>query len=367
MWTAIAMTIAAIISAIVVGVTNTKNAESVDATNQANIEQVKLTNQANAEQANLAYKRSLPAQQISDMMSAGISKSAAIQRITGGGTYSMPTMQAASVQPKHFDYSGIGDAMERLSGIPSSVQQFNLQREQLNSLRTEIQLKKDANRREEEQHQFDMWQKHYGKDAALAIDDLSNRIAQKAADKGINLDSIDTIDKLVTTFDLQNDKVWRDMPNLARSQVVEAVHRQAEENRSRRSSQDSHDLAEKEKILKQIDIDLRKIDKKYYDREKHAQLLGLMRQNENLLQDGKIKFQDARSKEFENYVREAGIDSEAEARSLAEYLKVLSNEDEIDLQMRRRTANKNTLGTWNQTRVLLRDLGELLFHVKLGS
>lgn len=212
-----------------------QNEKSVQETNAANLAAVEKTNAANAEQAELAYRRSLPVNQIRTLMDAGLSRAGALSKITGGGTYTAPVLQSGSSMASQKNLSGLMSAFDNLQGIPSNVEQSRLQEQQLSDLRQLADLREKDELRKQEQHDFDMWTKLYGKNATLMLDNLSNKIVSMAADKGINLDDIDSIDKLVNTFELDKDADWRNLPRLARTQVLDAVYRQAAENRAERA------------------------------------------------------------------------------------------------------------------------------------
>lgn len=366
LWILLSLGLVSALSGIGLGIgqniTNTKNVESTNATN---LQSVQETNQSNVEQSELAYRRSLPTAQVRNLMAAGMSRAGALSMLTGGGSYTAPVLQSASADAPQVDYSPIASSIDRLNNIPTNVEQMDLVNLQKKALEQDTINKQAAEVRAQEQHEFDMWQKLYGKNATIQIDTLASDIVSQSADKGISLDGIDSIDKLVKSFDLKNNKTWRNMPAYARNQVLDSVRTQAAENRaiqaqndSHRAANDAHDIAELAKSLERIKV-------KYANQKEFACLISMLRNNENLLQDGKIKFQDARSKEFENYVREFGIDNEADARRVGELSKKLAADDEVNIQLQRQVANKNTLGVHDQFRVLLRDLGELFLHVKL--
>lgn len=212
-----------------------QNEKSIQETNQANLEAVEKTNAANAEQAELAYKRSLPVNQIRTLMDAGMSRAGALSKITGGGTYTAPVLQSGSSMASQKDLSGLMSAFDNLQGIPSNVEQSRLQEQQLSDLKQLANLREKDELRKQEQHDFDMWTKLYGKNVTLMLDNLSNKIVSMAADKGISLDDIDSIDKLVSIFKLDKDADWRNLPRIARTQVLDAVYRQAAENRAERA------------------------------------------------------------------------------------------------------------------------------------
>lgn len=234
---------------------NVANTKSVESTNDANLQAVRETNASNVEQANLAYQRSLPINQVKGLMDAGMSRAGALNKLTGGGTYTAPVLQSSHGDAPQMDFSGIASSIERLSGVPSNVEQHKMMKLQRDNLEQEMRLRDSEELRKQEQHTYDMWLKTYGKNATVMIDNLSSKIVSLAADKGINLDDIDSTDKLVKAFDLGNDATWRTMPAQARSQVLEGVRLQAAENRANESSSDAHRAAEDTHKLSQKQID----------------------------------------------------------------------------------------------------------------
>lgn len=243
----LAFVLPAIISAIAgigLGIgQNVANSKSVESTNEANLQAVRETNASNVEQANLAYQRSLPINQIKGLMDAGMSRAGALNKLTGGGTYTAPVLQSSHGDSPQMDFSSIANSIERLTGVPSNVEQHKMMQLQRDSLEQEIRLRDLDEQRKQEQHQYDMWLKTYGKKSTEMIDALSSKIVSIAADKGINLADIDSVDKLVKAFDLGNDEIWLNMPAQARWQVLEAVRLQAAENRANQSAIDSHNAA----------------------------------------------------------------------------------------------------------------------------
>lgn len=242
---------------------NVTNKKSVEDTNQANLQAVRETNASNVEQANLAYQRSLPINQVKDLMDAGMSRAGALNMLTGGGTYTAPVLQSSHGDSPQMDFSSIANSIERLTGVPSNVEQHKMMQLQRESLEQEIRLRDLDEQRKQEQHQYDMWLKTYGKKSTEMIDALSSKIVSIAADKGINLADIDSVDKLVKVFDLGNDEIWRNMPAQARWQVLEAVRLQAAENRSNQSAIDSHNAAidERRAASDKHDFDVKQLEK----------------------------------------------------------------------------------------------------------
>lgn len=219
------------------------NEQNVEETNETNYRIARETNQANIEQANLAYQRALPLNQVRNLMSAGLSRQGALLSLTGQSGYQMPTLQGAQMQAPQKNLLGLDNAMQRLEGIPSGVEQMRLVQEQRDALATDTQIKLNEDARKQEMHQYDMWTKLYGKDATVKLDNVSNKIVSLAAAKGINLDKIDTIDKLIKEFNLDKDKDWSTMPHYARQQILDGVRAQAAENRAQQAALDAHSAA----------------------------------------------------------------------------------------------------------------------------
>lgn len=247
--------------------TNTANSVSVDKTNAANLQAVRETNAANVEQANLAYQRSLPLQQISDMQKAGISKSAAIAKLTGGGVYTAPTLQVGQSMAKQFDYSKIGDVFERLGDIPANVQQRKMVNEQMNQLRTELNIKKEEHAMQlklmQEQlteKQLDNIEKQYGQNVRRAFDSACSKLVSVAREKGVNIADIRTERDIVKL--IGDTEEYNNVPELVRSKLAEVARNRFDsyvaektENRAVISAKDAHDIAMKHKkqIQQQID------------------------------------------------------------------------------------------------------------------
>ena len=304
------------------------NLFSQGSTNRTNLQIARETNQANAEQANLAYMRSLPANQVSNLMAAGMSKPAAIASLSGGGTYSAPVMQAGHVDVPQLDMSA---ALERLQNMPSNVEQRKLIQAQRNDLEVSTRLKENQDKRAAELHEYEIWQRMYGKESTQKLDSATNTILNALLDSGKDASSFKSFEDMLRGLGLQNDKSVRNLPSVARSQVYSSVRDRFAESREQReqtnrdeASRDAHDLAELRKSIERVNV-------KYYEKEKHEQLLNLMRVGEGLIQDNNNKFEDWSAKEMENFVRAAGINDEAQARALGEYVNRLSNEDEYPI------------------------------------
>lgn len=342
-----------------------KNEQLVRETNATNLQAVRETNASNVEQAELAYRRSLPINQVNNMIAAGMSRSAAIQSLTGGGTYQAPVLQSSSADSPQVDYSGFASAFERLGNIPSNAEQYNIQLQQRKNLEQEFQLREKEEQRKQEMHNAVIDEKNYSKWERDIMDDFMSLMENTSQEKNIQPSPDQSMHDYVRALGLQDNEMYKKLPVSARQRAFDKFKQIQEESRAQESSHDSHiasrdahDLAELQKVIQRINV-------KYYDKEKNESLLNLMRTGQGIIQDNNIKFADLQAKDMENMVREAGIDNEREARMLAEYVNKLSQEDEIDIAYKRASANRNTLGVHNQFRVLLRDLGELLMKVKL--
>lgn len=348
------------------------NASSVEQTNQTNKESVESTNAANVQQAELQYQRTRPLQQVRDLMSVGLSKQGALSHLTGGGSYSAPVLSSANAQSPQLDVGALSSAFERIGNVPSNVAQLEHVKTQTNLIDAELAMKQEEHKqrmefeRERMQRERDEeLRKKYGQNVVEMTDKLRARVSDALAKYGVNVDDIKNETDLVSKLKLHDDELWRNAPATARDNVLQYIRDNAAQNRADRQQNNADIAAKDAHTMSTIQQAIERINLQYLPREKREQLLNIMRTGQNLIEDGKIKFQDARSKEFENFVREAGIDNEADAHALGQELKKLSVSDELDLQYRRELANKGTGYTWNQARVLLRDLGELFLHIKL--
>lgn len=214
---------------------NELNATLVRETNQTNLDIARETNASNVAQANLAYERSLPVNQVFDMMNAGMSKAGALNKLAGGGQYTAPAMQMATMQAPHYDTpqhnfrmdsSNLMKAISRLGDLPANVMQEKQSYLHMETIQQQIELARRDELRKQEEHEFNMWEKLHGKKAVEMIDSLASTIVSQADERGVNLDDIDSVDKLVKAFDLNHNKDWLNMPHSARSQIMEAVHTQ---------------------------------------------------------------------------------------------------------------------------------------------
>lgn len=244
------------------------NKQSVVDTNATNLQAVRETNQSNVEQANLAYQRSLPVNQVKNLMDAGMSRPAALASLTGGGTYTAPVLQAAHADAPQMDFGIIQSAMERLGGIPSSVEQANILEEQRNALKVDTENKINADRRAQERHEFDMWQMRYGKQIASKRDAFNAKISNLASSQNISLDDIRSKDEFIRRFGLRTDPDWNSLPKLVQDEFYNDVMANSAEYRANNADsraereQSNRDIAAKDKHA----IDQQTLD----DLEAHA-------------------------------------------------------------------------------------------------
>lgn len=229
---------------------NSSNTKSVEDTNKTNYQIAQETNQSNVEQANLAYQRSLPYNQVSNLMSAGMSKAGALSALTGGGVYNPPVLQSSQMQAPQKDYSGIMSAMERFSSIPANVEQSQLIEGQKNALQVDLQNKINADRRAQEQHDFNMWKQGYDKNTALMLDSASSKISNALIDSGKSIQDFKDFEDMLHTLNLDNDKDIRNINYIARQQLEDGVRSKFESERARQdqenkntASKDAHTLA----------------------------------------------------------------------------------------------------------------------------
>lgn len=346
------------------------NYNSVQDTNAMNLKIARETNQSNVEQANLAYARSLPFNQVKNLTDAGMSRAAALQSLSGGGTYSAPTLSSARMDAPQMNLQGVMSAIERLGEIPSNVTQQEINKQTLEGLRIENENKIAEEKRKQELHDFNIWKFKYDKNTAEMLDTASQKVLNSLIDSGKSIEDFKDFEDLITKLGLVKDEDIRNLNHIARQDLESAVRtkfdseraRQSQEN-ANESARDSHQAALDAHELHNIRVQMEKINLAWFPREKYHQFINLLRVGEGLLEENNIRFQDRTAKELDNYLKQAGIDNERDAKELHSYINRLQSEDEFDMIRKRFANNKTTGGVWNQFRLLLRDLGELLSHV----
>lgn len=250
MWL-LASILASVIGAVVAGVGSKRQENAQQQANETNLQIARETNQANAEQAELAYKRSLPVNQVSNMMAAGMSKSAALQSLSGGGSYSAPVMQSAQVNPAYGDLSALA---ERIAGIPSNAvqskmvkQQLEMSKAQLQSMRLDNDIKREqlemakaAAARDAAVTSSDLESKQYDFETLKQTDALRAIISKRAAEFNVNLNDIKSEQDLIDKLKLNDVAEWRDARSSSRDNILTYLGVSNTMRNSNQSAQDAH-------------------------------------------------------------------------------------------------------------------------------
>ena len=346
------------------------NYNSVQDTNAMNLKIARETNQSNVEQANLAYARSLPFNQVNNLMDAGMSRAAALNKLSGGGTYTAPTLSSARMDAPQMNLQGVMSAIERLGDLPSNVTQQEINKQQLEALRIDNENKIAEEKRKQELHAFNMWKFKYDKNTAEMLDTASQKVLNSLIDSGKSIEDFKDFEDMIHQLGLTKDEDIRNLNYVARQDLETAVRTKFDSERARQKqenenedSRDKHQAALDAHELHNIRVQMEKINLAWFPREKYRQFINLLRVGEGLLEENNIKFQDRTAKELDNYLKQAGIDNERDAKELYSFIQRLLREDEFDMLRKRFANNKTTGGVWNQFRLLLRDLGEILSHV----
>lgn len=229
---------------------NYSNEQSIKDTNATNLKIAQDTNASNVQQAELAYRRSLPMNQVNNLMAAGMSRQGALSALTGGGTYTAPTMQGAQMQAPMKDFSNVSAALERLQNIPANVEQASLIESQRNALAVDTQNKINEDRRAQQMHEFNIWKQGYDKNTALALDSGSSKIANALIDSGKTIEDFKDFEDMLRQLGLDKDKEIRNLNYVARQQLEDGVRSKFDNERARQTQKnqnlaanDSHLLA----------------------------------------------------------------------------------------------------------------------------
>lgn len=110
---------------------NKANQQLTEQTNAANVAMVREQNRAAALEAEKAYQRSLPTNQVANMMSAGMSRAGALNAINGGGSYTPAPVNVAqneAPQMQGVDFSALANVGMAISAQKS---QERMQKEQI--------------------------------------------------------------------------------------------------------------------------------------------------------------------------------------------------------------------------------------------
>jgi len=238
------MWIAAILSALITAIGIGVQANTARKTNEANAAAIDKTNQANAEQAELAYKRSMPTRQVANMMAAGMSKSAALQSLAGGGSYSAPVMQSAQSQSPNLDFAALA---ERIGGIPSNAQQSAMVKQQLESMkldndikREQLEMAKAAASRDAAAQGFNLERDSYDFETRKQTDALRAIISKRAAEFNVNLNDIKSEQDLIDKLKLNDVAEWRDARSSSRDNVLAYLGVSNNMRNTNQSAQDAH-------------------------------------------------------------------------------------------------------------------------------
>lgn len=229
--------------------TNMTNAQIAEKTNEANLKIARETNAANAEQAELAYERSKPITQVANMRAAGMSLPAAIQSLSGGGTYTAPVMQGATMQGSHAESShferlpnNLGALIERFATMPANVTQVELNNQALESARQEYVHRQNAERRAQQEHDMKMDEMLYNKWERENMNNFMGLMTSVAHDKNIEPDENESFHKFIRRLGLQDNAIYRKLPISAHERVFNYYKQQLQEQRDAISAQDKHNI-----------------------------------------------------------------------------------------------------------------------------
>ena len=149
--------------------------------NKANRELVEMQNQAAKEESELAYKRSLPQNQVANMMSAGMSRAGAINALSGGGSYQPAPVAASQDEAPQIDLSQAVNAIQASAQLQEQKRQFNMQHaEQKRQFDAEHALKQEELKKRNkliDEQIHDVIATYTGKGFDNAIKNIEYRIA----------------------------------------------------------------------------------------------------------------------------------------------------------------------------------------------
>lgn len=223
---------------------NISNKKSVEDTNSTNLQINQQTNSSNVEQAELAYRRSLPTEQVRQLMDAGYSRAGAINSLTGAANYTPPLLQSAHLDAPLMDFSQMSSAFERLNSIPSNVEQFDLIQAQRHALEIDTQNKINQDNRAQELHDFNMWRQRYDKNTALMLDSGSSKVANALLDSGKTIEDFKDFESMIRDLNLDKDKDIRNLNFIARQQLEDGVRAKFDSETARRQQQNVNRAAD---------------------------------------------------------------------------------------------------------------------------
>lgn len=244
--------------------TNAANYRMQQSANQTNIAIADKTNAANKELAELAYHRSLPVQQVNNMMDAGMSRGAAIRALSGGGSYTAPVMQGATVNasqnmPKHIDPSVLSSAFERIANIPMVKQQIDINNEQLNKLHEEVlalqtdkEFKFNQDKRAQEEHDSNERDKLYTHEENKSYDLIRTDLDAAITENGLSYDDIKTRGDMFRLIGHKDS--WKNSKGNAINRVFNDITGNRQNIRNERAADDKHEIDQE--TLKRLRADL---------------------------------------------------------------------------------------------------------------
>lgn len=212
--------------------TNDANLQAVRETNAANLQAVRETNTANVQQSELAYSRSLPQNQLLNLMNTGLSRQGALNLMNGtnGGVYSVPQLSTAHAEPARSDYSFVSNALRELGNIPANTMQRRLQEQQFKNIEDEIQLRRERFELERkamherlQRERDEELRKQYGQNVVEMTDKLSQQIDKLAAKYGVKFSDLRSEDDLIDKLHLNDEPLWRTAPAAARQNAVDSA------------------------------------------------------------------------------------------------------------------------------------------------
>lgn len=200
--------------------TNETNMQMQREANETNIMLSRQTNAANAAQANLAYERSLPVNQLAQLTSSGMSKSAALAKLQGGSYIAAPqtsaNVGASQNIPAAFDFSQLGNIAANSTQVAQNIESIDRQKIETANLISQEQREKDK-------HDFAMWNMQYGKDSATAYDSLGNEISDLIRSKGIAYKELNSKKDFEDKLQLHENDLWRNAPESVKQRLVNDV------------------------------------------------------------------------------------------------------------------------------------------------
>ena len=235
------------------------NYNSVQDTNAMNLKIARETNQSNVEQANLAYARSLPFNQVKNLTDAGMSRAAALQSLSGGGTYSAPTLSSARMDAPQMNLQGVMSAIERLGDIPSNVTQQEINKQTLEGLRIENENKIAEEKRKQELHDFNIWKFKYDKNTAEMLDTASQKVLNALIDSGKSIQDFKDFEDMITKLGLNKDTDIRNLNYIARQDLESAVRTKFDAERARQSQENANEAA-RDKHQAALDAHVKALD-----------------------------------------------------------------------------------------------------------